>query len=251
LKSTPVGYERLVEEEGWFMAEKVIGILGGMGPEATVDIFQRIVKSTPASNDQEHLRILIDNNPKVPDRQEAILKGGPSSGPEMIEMARGLERQGADLLIIACNSAHYYISDLRASVRVPVLSIIDEALTDARRQVPGIRAMGILMSAGLAQVGLYQEACRNAGIEPLVPEGPEMDEVMRIIYKVKEGNYGDKDLAALREIMALLIRRGAQAMVLGCTELPVLCKGHSFDVPVIDGNQVLAEAAIREAKKAD
>jgi aspartate racemase len=232
------------------MAEKVIGILGGMGPEATVDIFQRIVKSTPARKDQEHLRILIDNNPKVPDRQEAILKGGPSSAPEMIAMAKGLERQGADILIIACNSAHYYLPDVRSNVRIPVLSIIEEALAAARRQVLGLRAVGILMSAGLAQVGIYQEACRKAGIEPLVPDGPDMDEVMRIIYKVKEGDYGDNELTALREIMASLRHRGAQAMVLGCTELPVLCKDRSFDVPVIDGNQVLAEAAIREARKA-
>lgn len=233
------------------MAEKVIGILGGMGPEAAVDIFYRIVKSTPARKDQEHLRILIDNNPKVPDRQEAILKGGPSSAPEIIKMARGLEQQGAELLLIACNTAHYYLSEVRASVQVPVLSIIEEALAAVCRQVPGIRAVGILMSAGLAQVGIYQEAFRKTGIEPLVPEGADMEEVMRIIYRVKEGSYGDEDLRALRAVMASLIHRGAQAMVLGCTELPVLCKGHTFDVPVIDGNQELAEAAIREAKKDD
>ncbi|MBW2149158.1 MAG: amino acid racemase [Deltaproteobacteria bacterium] len=233
------------------MAEKVIGILGGMGPEAAVDIFHRIVKSTPARKDQEHLRILIDNNPKVPDRQEAILKGGPSSAPEMIKMARGLERQGAELLIIACNTAHYYLSEVRASVQVPVLSIIEETLDAVRRQVPGIRAVGILMSAGLARVGIYQEAFRNADIEPLVPQGPDLEEVQRIIYRVKEGSHGDGELTALRAVMASLMRRGAQAMALGCTELPVLCKGHTFDVPVIDGNQVLAEAAVREAGKAD
>ena len=95
------------------MKEKVIGVLGGMGPEATIDLFQKIVKLTPAKKDQEHIRIIIDNNPKIPDRTKAILYNGENPLPELVKTAQNLERAGADFIIIACNTAHYYFHKIQ------------------------------------------------------------------------------------------------------------------------------------------
>ena len=107
--------------------EKVIGILGGLGPEATVFIFQKILQHTPASKDQEHLRILIDNNPKIPERLPAILGSGPDPVPMMVSSGQALTRAGAEFIIIPCVSAHYFLPELRRKITLPILSMLDEA----------------------------------------------------------------------------------------------------------------------------
>ena len=110
------------------MKDKTVGILGGMGPEATIDLFARIVKHTHAKKDDDHLRIIIDNNPKMPSRQDAILKGGESPVPAMRETARNLERAGADFIIIGANTPHYFYDEIKDAVRIPFLHIIEEAV---------------------------------------------------------------------------------------------------------------------------
>ena len=109
---------------------KTIGVIGGMGPAATLDFFGKILEATHAERDQDHLRVLIDNNPRVPDRNAAIAGRGPSPGPQLAESARGLERAGADFLVIACNTAHAFQPDIEAAISIPLLSMID-ATTDA------------------------------------------------------------------------------------------------------------------------
>jgi len=106
--------------------EKIIGILGGMGPEATIDLYNKIIKLTAANKDQEHLRIIIDNNPKIPDRSMAILKGQTSPLNALQKTALTLEKAGADFIIMLCNTAHYYISSLKSIVNIPVLNMIEE-----------------------------------------------------------------------------------------------------------------------------
>ncbi|GAH53208.1 unnamed protein product, partial [marine sediment metagenome] len=108
------------------MPEKIIGILGGMGPEATVDLFHKIIKFTPAKKDQDHFRIIIDNNPKIPDRTAAILGKGEDPLPALQETARNLEKAGVDFIIIPCNTAHYFLPQIQKSVNIPVLNMIEE-----------------------------------------------------------------------------------------------------------------------------
>ena len=106
--------------------DKTVGILGGMGPEATVDLMQRVIDATPAIDDVDHIRMLVDNNPKVPSRIKALIDvTGKSPAPCMIDMARGLEKQGADFLVIPCNTAHHYYSDVAAAVDIPVINLIE------------------------------------------------------------------------------------------------------------------------------
>ncbi len=135
------------------MGEKIVGIMGGMGPEATVDLFRKILAATPAKSDQEHLHILIDCNSKIPSRPKALLEGGPDPTPLLQSTARNLELAGADFLVVACNTAHLFYDRIVEAVRVPVLHIADEAIGEAQRRYPGLRSVGVLAGRGAIRPG--------------------------------------------------------------------------------------------------
>jgi len=227
------------------MKEGVIGILGGMGPEATAELFFRIIRATPAKKDQDHLRIIIDNNPKIPDRTAAILHGGPSPLPMMIETAKNLERAGASFLIIPCNTSHYYIDELQKEIEIPVINMIE--VTASRLKRKNFKKVGLLATNGTIKTGLYQNALGKEGIEAIVPQEDLQKEVMRAIYDhIKAG-----DLDAGRKIVLRianeLIKRGAEAVICGCTEISLVLKEGDISVPVIDPLQILAEEAVKLA----
>ena len=230
------------------MKDKVIGILGGMGPEATVDLFHKIILHTPAATDQDHLRIIVDNNPRIPDRTAAVLRGGQDPTPEMCATARNLERAGAELIVMPCNSAHIFLDAVRKCVDVPFLSIVDETVSAVKRHTPPIARVGLMASSGIVETRLYARAFEAQGIETLVPDADGQKLVMETIYGVKAGR-NKTEMAALAKRAALdLIARGAEAVILGCTELPLVL--HEGDVPavVIDATDILAQAAVRAAR---
>ena len=131
--------------------ERTVGILGGMGPEATVDLMQRIIRLTPALDDADHIRCIVDNNPKVPSRIKAIIEGdGEDPGPCMADMGRRLEAWGADFLAIACNTAHYYYDAVREAVHIPVINLIDLVANHVKDQFPELGKVGILASPAVA-----------------------------------------------------------------------------------------------------
>jgi len=137
------------------MPEKIIGILGGMGPEATIDLFYKIIKFTPAEKDQEHLRIIIDNNPKIPDRTNAILGTGKDPLPELITTAKNLEKAGADFIIMPCNTAHYFISKIQKNISIPILNMIQETANDVKRVFPDFKKVCLFASKGTYKTKLY------------------------------------------------------------------------------------------------
>ncbi len=230
------------------MTEKIIGVLGGMGPEATVDFFAKVVALTPAKKDQEHLRIIIDNNPKIPDRTEAILNKDRAIIPALTGTARNLEKAGADFIVIPCNTAHYFYEDMRKAVSIPVLHMIKEVVKAVQETLPDVRKVGLLATTGTATSGLYQKEFQQAGIEALAPEPPVQSEVMDAILKIKSNHGKDEARKTLLRIGNDLIKSQAQAIVLGCTDIPLVIKNGDFSVPVFDSNQVLAEAAVRFAR---
>ncbi len=138
------------------MSEKTIGILGGMGPEATADLFYRIVKATPVERDQDHPRTIVYSNSKVPDRTPAIVGEGESPLPEMLMAAKSLQGAGADFLIIPCNTAHYFIEDLRNELGIPVLHMIEMTARHAAREYPGARMVGLIATDGTLSSGIYE-----------------------------------------------------------------------------------------------
>ncbi|MCS6937405.1 MAG: amino acid racemase [Candidatus Bipolaricaulota bacterium] len=222
------------------MERKTIGILGGMGPAATVELFRRIVSQTPAQRDQDHLRVLIDNRPQIPDRGSFILGDGPDPRPMLIASARTLERMGADLIAIPCNTAHVFLADLQRSVRIPIIDMIAETAEVIRERV-----VGLLGTDTTIQTGLYHRACAQRGIDVITPEPSDQALVMKTIFRIKAGDF------SLREEMRLigkrLCRQGAEALIIGCTELSLVLGARDFKVPVYDALEILAKAALREA----
>ncbi|MDQ7843232.1 MAG: amino acid racemase [Armatimonadota bacterium] len=229
------------------MAEKIIGVLGGLGPWATADLFEKILRLTPARRDQDHLRVIIDSNPKVPDRSAAILGRGEDPTPELVATARNLERAGADLLVIPCNTAHAFYGAIAAAVRIPVLHIMEEVAAEARRLIPGLRRAGVLATTATIAAGLYHRAFEAIGAQVLTSDEAAQQIVTRLIYGVKAGRRDAEARGQAAAIARDLIRRGAQAIVLGCTELPFLLQPGEVSVPLLDSNLILAQAAVRSA----
>jgi aspartate racemase len=230
------------------MPEKIIGILGGMGPEATIDLFYKIIKFTPAEKDQDHLRIIIDNNPKIPDRTAAILGKGEDPLPALQETARNLEKAGADFIIIPCNTAHYYISQIQESVNIPILNMIEETAKETQQIIYQIKKVGLLASIGTYKTEIYHQQFKKFNIEVIYPEEKDKEEVMKAIYAVKAGDLSNEVKGNILKIAQKLIDKGAEVIITGCTEIPLILKERDVSVPLIDPTQILAKIAVQKAK---
>lgn len=230
------------------MSEKIIGILGGMGPEATIDLFYKIVKSTTAEKDQEHLRIIIDNNPKIPDRTAAILGDGEEALSALQETASNLEKAGADFIVIPCNTAHYFIPFIKKSVRIPILNMMIETASEIRQRFPQIRKVGLIASLGTYQTEIYDKYFTKYNIEIITPDDKGKSEIMKVIYAVKAGNLSSKIKDKILKIVRQLIAKKAEAVIAGCTEIPLILKEGDTSVPLIDPTQILAKAAVKKAR---
>lgn len=225
--------------------KKTIGILGGMGPMATADLYQKIVTFTDAAEDSSHIRVYIDSNSSIPDRTAAILGGGKDPVPAMADSLRKLEACGADCVIMPCNTAHYFLPRLKVLTDVPFLSMIDAAAKACRRRFPG-RTAAILATAGTLSAGLYQEAL-SAENEPfLVPDDTEQKALMEVIYQgVKAGAPPEKYRKTFLSVIEQLSARGADCFLLACTELPLAFQALDLTLPHVDPTEELAKAAIR------
>ena len=225
--------------------KKTIGILGGMGPLATADLFQKITLLTEAETDRDHIRVYIDSNANIPDRTAAILSNGPDPVPEMASALRNLEACGADCVIMPCNTAHYFLPRLQAMTEIPFLSILTAAAEACKAQFPGM-TVGILATKGTLSAQLYQNALGEAGVPYLTPEAEEQDALMRVIYDgVKAGKGPDAYRADLLTVVERMMARGAGVFLLGCTELPLAAEAVGLTVPTVDPTAELAKAAIR------
>ncbi len=220
-----------------------VGVLGGMGPAATVEFFRRIIERTPAHRDQDHLHLLIDNDPRVPDRTAALLCGGEDPAPRLIGMARTLQGAGAEILAMPCNTAHAYIDRIREAVSIPVLDMIAETISRIR-----VQAIGLLATAGTVHIGLYQRMCDKSGIEivPLLSE--EQEQITRAIYGIKAGEAREAVESTVRGVVTALGERGAQQVIAGCTEIS-LVDGTRMPLPWLDALECLVEATIRRARR--
>lgn len=235
------------------MSEKIIGILGGMGPEATIDLFTKIVKGTKAKKDQDHLRILIDNNPKIPDRTLAIQRKGPNPLTQLIRSAKLLENAGADFIVIPCVTAHHFFEPLQKRVKIPFLHLVEETVKYIQTRLKGIRKIGLIATTGTIQTGLFQKAFSNHVIELILPT-PEVQKkwVMEAIYGkkgIKVIGPSENSKRLILKASESLIKQGSQAIIAGCTEIPLVLKEEDLSVPVIDPISILARAAIAKAQR--
>lgn len=222
---------------------KTIGIIGGMGPLATYDLAEKILDNTVASCDQDNIPVIIDCNTRIADRTAAILHGGADPRPEMKKSAKRLEEAGADVLVMACNTAHYFYDSVCEDISVPVLHM--PRLTAQLLLSKGVKKAGVLATDGTCQSGVYGDALEKEGIEPIYPSQEKQKIIMSLIYDyVKAGrmDFSDLDIDA---VISEMKEKGAEILILGCTELPVAFgiigdKG----LPAVDPTDVLARAAV-------
>ncbi|MEO1078751.1 MAG: amino acid racemase [Pseudomonadota bacterium] len=230
-------------------AELVAGVLGGMGPAATLDLLQRVLALTPAKSDSDHLRILVDNNPKVPSRITALIDGtGESPAPTLIAMAQGLEGQGADFLVMPCNTAHHYHGEVAAAVTIPFLNLM-ELVQGELDVLPGSpRRIGLLASSALRRIELYEPYVNTAERQLLYPSAGRQHDLMGLILAVKAGCVEDRDLQALHAAVDDLGTAGADVLLVACTEISALGNALVAECPVVDAADVLARAVVRWAR---
>jgi aspartate racemase len=226
-------------------ARAAVGILGGMGPAATADLFQKVIAATPARRDQDHLRILVDCHPQIPDRVTFLRGEGPDPTPALMETARNLERAGAGLIIIACNTAHLFYEAIQAAVAVPVLHMMRETAADLTGR---FTTVGLVATTGTIQGGLYHRELERAGIGILTPSAADQAELMEALFAVKAGRI-DAARPVVVRIARALAEQGAEAVIAGCTEVPLVLTQQDLSVPLADATQSLAKAAVRRAKE--
>lgn len=223
---------------------KIIGILGGMGPLATADLFIKITTMTRADCDNEHLRVVIDSNAAIPDRTAAILHGGADPVPEMLSALRHLEACGASCILMACNTAYYFQPRLQRETSVPILNMPAITAARCRELFPGKRA-AILATTGTLSVGLYQKVLGEHGVDYLVPDEEEQKLLMHLIYDVVKASRPLQPEESLwTQLLDGLRAKGADCFILGCTELPILVNTLDDPGPFLDPTGELARAAI-------
>jgi aspartate racemase len=226
------------------IARRRVGILGGMGPAAALDLQAKILAATPADRDEAHIPIVTWNVPQVPDRVAAVLGTGPSPLPAMIEGARALEACGCEAFVIACNTAHHWARDLSGAVRIPLLHIADAVMVAIERlPVPPLR-VGLLATRATVEAGIYGKRLAQRGFQWMAPTAEEQERfVDAAIARVKAGDIAGAR-APFEAAARALAGRGAQVILLACTELPLAAEGARFPVPVLDASRALAEAVV-------
>ncbi|WP_175783621.1 aspartate/glutamate racemase family protein [Burkholderia ambifaria] len=222
----------------------LVGVLGGMGPLATVDFMHRVIGLTRARCDQEHLPMIVANLTRTPDRSRAILDGGADPLPALLDGVALLNRCGVDVIAIPCNSAHHWYAPLRECSAAPVLHIVDASVA----AVPaGVRRVAVLATGGTLVSGFYQAALRARGFEPVMPAVTAQRDIAACIAAVKAGKV-DASVRRLSRALATLARRDVGVAVMGCTEIPIAARALR-DAPfaLIDSTQELARATVAYA----
>lgn len=229
---------------------RAVGVLGGMGPAATLDFMAKVLAADPAPLEQDKIRLLIDCNPGVLDRNAAARGEGPSPGPELASMARGLVGAGAGFLVIACNTAHAWVGDIEAAVDAPVLSMIEAACEAIAARHPGVRRIGLLAGQGCLDAGVYQKAFASRGWQAALPGPDDQAAFMAALYRVKAGALGEAERGVFLACAQATVAAGAEIVVAGCTEVPLLLGASDLTVPLIDPTQALAERCVAYARAA-
>lgn len=224
----------------------VVGVLGGMGPLATVDFLSKMLAATPAANDQEHVPFVVSAIPQVPDRTRAFRGEGESPLPAMADSARRLKAAGAGLVVIVCNTAHLWFDELREAVGLPMIHLVDAAIDEAVDVAGPDGRVGLLGTDATVASGLYFNRGTSAAapIQWRLPTAREMTEfVMPGIEAVKAGEL-DAGRARLVAAAEALKGRGATVVILGCTEIPVVLDAGTSPLPVVDATAALARQAV-------
>lgn len=220
-----------------------MGVLGGMGPEATLDFMAAVIALTPAETDQDHIHMIVDNDPTIPARQDAILRNGPDPGPAMAVMAKRLQHAGADFLVMPCNTAHAFSGHVTSAVSIPLLSIIDVTVAASGN----FNRVGLMATEGCLHSMVYQSAFAGVGKELLLPGAAQVQELMSLTFRIKRGDKGADVAAGMLRLARALQERGAQAIIAGCTEIPLVLQASMLNIPLISSTDELAKHTVAYA----
>ena len=227
-----------------------IGILGGMGPEATNQLCTLITALTPVSRDQDHIPVITFNNPRIPDRVSAVRGSGPSPVPEMIHTALVLQEAGAAFLLMPCNLAHFYVADVQKAIRIPLLNMIEETVKFTIENYPACRRVGLVASTPTIECGIYEREFLQRNLVLISPDADVQEtKVMRAIYGqdgIKCG-HKSKPRALLKEVARHLTDKGAEVIVAGCTEASLVMLQKNSSGVIIDPLEIMARVEVKRA----
>jgi aspartate racemase len=231
------------------MKQKIIGVLGGMGPESTAELLVWITRVTPAVREQDHFRVVIDSNPKIPNRTDALLSGELQPAIDaLVETAANLQRAGADVIGIPCNTAHAFLPDVRKTVAVPIVDMVDESARRAREIFGEGSVVGLLATDGTLRTRLYHDALDRHG---LVGIGPPTQGIQNAVMDALEAVKLHGVSVDAYRVLAVAVRdqvnEGVTGLIAGCTEVSLVFRDHPPALPWLDPLQVLAESLVREA----
>lgn len=222
-------------------SRKTLGLLGGMGPEATVELMRRVVATTPARDDADHIRMLVDNNPQVPSRIAHVIEGtGEDPTPVLVAMAEGLKQAGADFLAMPCNTAHWYLPAVCKAVDLPFLDMIDLSVRYLQNSRPRPQTIALLASPAVRKVGLFDQRLKAGGFTPVYADGREEEAILKVIRAVKAKTCGRVEQDAYQAVTDGLRDRGADAFLIACTELSVIELPETGGLPLADTLDLLA-----------
>lgn len=226
-------------------AQSTVGILGGMGPYATLEFYRSILDNTPAAKDWDHLRILIDSNPKIPSRTRAFLYGEADPVPMMIRSALSLRDAGADFIVVPCNSAHFFLPRVREGVDVPFLDMVEETAETVASL--GAEWVGLIAGEVTVKGRLYEQRLEHRGIRVLQVSDEEQVVARSIIEDAKKNSVDDETRTRMTSLINALVRGGADTVILGCTELPMVVRDMEVGCRIVDSVDVLAKAVVKRA----
>lgn len=224
----------------------ILGIMGGMGPAATSDIYKKIIELTPAAKDQEHIHIVIDSNSQIPDRTQYICGTGEDPRIEMIRSAIKLEIMGADYIIIPCNTAHYFYDDVVKYTKATILHMVRETASYLKKTKPDEVDYLLLATAGTYMAGIYKKIFKEFELNIIEPDKADIDTVMNWIYSVKSGRFDVKP-KEFKSLTDKYMPHREIPIILGCTELPLLAEKIGVRGNCIDPVSILARRCVEKA----
>jgi len=228
--------------------KKIIGILGGMGPYATIDVYKLILDSIHAENERDYPHIIITSNPQMPSRTRAFLFGEKSPVPYLIKEARRLESAGADFIIVPCNSAHLFLEEVRKNIGIEILDIVKITVEHIKKKYPYFKKICVLGGEIVLEGALYERDLKEKNIDVIRLHDKDKALLRKTIDMIKHNKFDSNLVVEFNDLISRVIKMGAEAIVLGCTELPILFRDIKASVPVIDSNRLIVEYAIRRAQ---
>ncbi|MDB6091885.1 MAG: aspartate racemase [Gammaproteobacteria bacterium] len=251
-------YAQYVVSERFALPERPfrLGVVGGVGPAATVDFLQKLVRNTPARRDQDHLRLLIEQNPQIPDRTEHLVGAGADPTLALYATCKKLQAGEADLIVIPCNTAHAFVERIQPHLDIPIMNMLTVTVSHVRESFPTLRKVGLLATNGTISSGIYRRALEAEGLTEVVPRPAVQTRVMTAIYGpegIKAGFTSGQCLDDIGAAMEDLISQGAEVIVLGCTELPLLFPRRELTsasgqrATLVDPTEILATRCVSEA----